>query len=237
MSQSKLINDTKSFATYLIGWVNSLPEKKIGEISIQPEKTAIVVVDVTNGFCKSGPLASSRGASIIPNVVDVIKGAWNFGIRQIILSQDSHEPDALEFNTWPVHCVRGTEEADSVDEIKNLPFYDELTIYPKNSLSSDIGTGFYRWRKSHDELDTYIIMGTCTDICVYELAVQLRVEADAHQLKRNVIIPANCVQTYDYPLEMAIEKGGLPHPGDLTHALFLYHSALNGVEVIDRVIF
>ncbi|NTV36699.1 MAG: cysteine hydrolase, partial [Anaerolineaceae bacterium] len=31
-------------------------------------------------------------------------------------------------------------------------------------------------------------------------------------------------------------QGGFPHPGDLLHATFLYHMALNGIEVVKEVL-
>jgi hypothetical protein len=67
------------------------------------------------------------------------------------------------------------------------------------------------------------------------MAMHLRLDADARQLKRRVIIPADCVQTYDFPTAAAIQAGAKPHPGDILHEFFLYHLALNGVEVVAGV--
>ena len=50
-----------------------------------------------------------------------------------------------------------------------------------------------------------------------------------------VIVPENCVQTYDMSIELAKEVGAFAHPGDLMHVFFLYHMALNGVEVIKAI--
>ena len=62
--------------------------------------------------------------------------------------------------------------------------------------------------------------------------MHLRLDANARQLQRRVILPADCVDTYDTPLALAKEIGAFPHPADLLHAVFLYHMALNGVEVV-----
>jgi hypothetical protein len=43
------------------------------------------------------------------------------------------------------------------------------------------------------------------------------------------------VQTYDLPVDAAKSLGIPPHPGDLLHAVFLYHLALNGVEVVQHI--
>jgi hypothetical protein len=65
--------------------------------------------------------------------------------------------------------------------------------------------------------------------------MHLLTQANARQMQRRVIVPANCVDTYDLPTETAIQAGLTPHPADLMHALFLYHMALNGVEIVQSV--
>ncbi|MDZ4158749.1 MAG: cysteine hydrolase, partial [Anaerolineaceae bacterium] len=68
-----------------------------------------------------------------------------------------------------------------------------------------------------------------------QLAMHLRLDANARQVERRVIVPVNCVETYDRPLETARAEGGLPHPGDLLHSIFLYHLVLNGIEVVRQI--
>jgi hypothetical protein len=79
------------------------------------------------------------------------------------------------------------------------------------------------------------VVGDCTDLCVYQLAMDLRTAANARQLPRRVIVPVNCVDTYDLPVETARAAGIMPHPGDFMHAVFLYSMALNGVEIVEKV--
>jgi hypothetical protein len=81
-----------------------------------------------------------------------------------------------------------------------------------------------------------MVVGDCTDLCTYQLAMFLRLDANARQKARRVIVPADCVQTYDLPVEIASGLGALPHPGNLLHAVFLYHMQLNGVEVVSEII-
>ena len=66
--------------------------------------------------------------------------------------------------------------------------------------------------------------------------MHLRLDANARQLQRRVIVPADCVDTYDRGVAVAAEQGGLPHDADLLHAVFLYHMALNGVEVAAKLV-
>jgi len=223
------------FFQYLEGWMAHLPELTISSAIPDAKKTAIISVDVTQGFCYEGPLSSPRVAGIVAPIQKLFEDAWAAGVRNIVLSQDTHEPDAVEFSQWPPHCVRGTSEAETVDAFKGLPFFDQVTLFEKNSISSEIDTGLNDWIEMHPEVDNYIVVGDCTDLCTYQLAMQLRLDANARQLSRRVIVPADCVDTYDMPIETAQNLGILPHPGDLIHVMFLYHMQLNGVEVVRTI--
>lgn len=226
---------TLSFLAHLDDWIQNLPVKNLKDLVIEPETTAILSVDVIKGFCSIGPLASPRVAGIVEPIVDLMQRAWDSGVRHIILSQDSHEPDAEEFSAWPPHCIRGTEEAATVDEIRLLPFFDQMMILEKNSIASGLHHDLQQWVLDHTEVINYIVVGDCSDLCTYQLAMFLRLAANERQVRRNVILPENCVQTYDMSVELAKEVGAYAHPGDLMHVFFLYHMALNGVEVIKAI--
>jgi nicotinamidase-related amidase len=161
--------------------------------------------------------------------------AWNAGVHHILLPQDTHEPHAVEFGQFPPHCVRGTTEAETVPEIKALPYYDQMIVMEKNSIHSGMNTHLNAWIATHPEVDKFIVVGDCTDLCTYQLAMHLRLEANARQLQRRIVVPADCVDTYDMPVDLAEKIGAMPHDGDLLHAVFLYHMALNGVEVVSRI--
>ncbi len=228
-------NGTLSFLAHLDDWIQNLPVKKLKDLVVEPETTAILSVDVIKGFCFIGPLASPRVAGIVDPIVDLMQQAWDSGVRHIILSQDTHEPDAEEFSAWPPHCIRGTEEAATVDEIRLLPFFDQMMILEKNSIASGLHHDLQQWVLDHTEVVNYIVVGDCSDLCTYQLAMFLRLDANERQVRRNVILPENCVQTYDMSVELAKEVGAYAHPGDLLHVFFLYHMALNGVEVIKAI--
>jgi nicotinamidase-related amidase len=235
MNPNPFGDEGQEFLSYIHSHFVNLKSVQKETVLSQPDKCAILSVDVTNGFCKAGALASPRVNMIVPPIVKLMASAWQAGVRQIVLSQDTHEPDAVEFSTWPAHCVRGTEEAETVDEIKQLPFFNKMVYLPKNSLSSVLHTGFSAWLANHPKLDTFLIVGDCTDLCIYQMSMHLRLDADAHQLNRRVIVPVDCVQTYDFPTAAALEAGAKPHPGNLLHEFFLYHLALNGIEVVTGV--
>ena len=232
MTTQGLAAKSGEFLDYLEEWLAGLKREPLAALMAEPARAAIVSVDILNGFCAFGPLSSPRVGGIVAPIVRLFERAWELGARNILLTQDTHEPDAVEFAQWPPHCVRGSAEAEPVDAIKVLPFYPQLLQMPKNSIHSGLRTGLVEWVAAHPEVDTYIVVGDCTDLCTYQLAMHLRLDANAGQLRRRVIVPADAVETYDRPVAAAREQGGLAHAGDLMHAVFLYHMALNGVEVV-----
>jgi len=226
----------QTFLAYLDDWLAGLPEKTLEEVAPVPGETAVISVDLIKGFCSIGPLASPRVNDIVPANVALFKRAWGRGIRHIALTQDTHEPDAVEFDSFPPHCIRGSQESETVEEISSLPFYPEMTIIEKNSIHSGLNTGLTAWLAEHPEINTFVVVGDCTDLCVYQIAMHLRLDANARQLQRRVVVPANCVDTYDTPVEFALAQGIPPHPADFLHATFLHHMALNGVEVLGKIL-
>lgn len=233
---STLAERSQEFLTFLDQWYAELPDVQLVDAVPNPEKSAVISVDVINGFCTVGPLASPRVNAIVAPIRDLFTKAWSLGVRHILLSQDTHEPDAEEFGAWPPHCVRGTVEAETVEAFKLLPFYDQMEIVEKNSISTGLNAGFNRWMAEHPTLDTFIVVGDCTDLCVYQLAMHLRLDANTRQIKRRVIVTSVGVDTYDRSVQTAQEQGGLPHAGDLHHVFFLYHMALNGIEVVRELL-
>ena len=201
----------------------------------QQGKVAVFSVDMINGFCNEGALASSRVHSIIPAVVATFKGAFALGVRNFILAQDCHTPDSVEFADFPPHCQVGTGEAATVSELAQLPFADLFTIVQKNSLNAFHGTQLGEWLQAHRDLRAAVVVGNCTDLCVYQMAMHLKLYANAYNLPLRVIVPENAVQTYDMPVKTAREIGALPHDGDVNHLMFLYHMRLNGVEVVREI--
>lgn len=235
MNNSSLAEQAQPFLSYLEDWMRALPIHSAKQAFPDPQKTAVICVDVIQGFCYEGPLSSPRVAGIVEPITRLFELAHDCGVRNIILTQDTHEPEAVEFAQWPPHCVRGTSESQTVEAFRRLPFFGEMQIFEKNSIHSALNTGLTEWIEAHPEVNNYIVTGDCTDLCTYQLAMHLRLDANARQLNRRVLLPANCVQTYDMPLETARELGSMPHPGDLMHAVFLYHMQLNGVEIVAEI--
>jgi len=232
----KWLDSSLPFLAFLDEWYEQLQNEELKTLIDDPGRTAVISVDVINGFCYEGPLSSPRVKQIIDPITDLLKKAWDAGIREIVLSQDTHEINAVEFGQYPPHCIRGTSEAETVPEIKALPFYNHTTIIEKNSIHSGLNTGLSDWISDHPKIDRFIIVGDCTDLCTYQLAMHLRLDANARQLDRKVIVPVDCVDTYDLPVQIAQDIDAIPHDGNLLHRVFLYSMMLNGVEICAKII-
>ena len=51
MNVDTLINNSKPFLEYVLSWEANLPELLLKDVIHDPSSTAIVSVDVINGFC------------------------------------------------------------------------------------------------------------------------------------------------------------------------------------------
>jgi len=222
------------FLQALLEWEQRLPTLAWYDLAVEAQqgRVALFSVDMINGFCHEGVLSSPRVKGIIPAVVTAFQDAFALGVRDFVLAQDCHPPDAVEFADFPPHCQIGTSESATIPELAALPFANLYAVVSKNSLNAFHGTNLGEWLETHRDLRAAVVLGDCTDLCVHQMAMHLKLYANAHNLKMRVIVPENAVQTYDMPVSVAKEIGVLPHDGNVLHLTFLYHMHLNGIEVV-----
>lgn len=216
-------------------WLDTLDAQSFAELVPDPDRAAFLSADLINGFVHEGPLASPRVHALVDPVVGILHRGWEHGIRNFVFLQDTHPEDTPEFRAYPPHAVRDTSESQMIPELAGLPFAEHFTVIEKNSLNPAIETGFDAWWDEHEELNRAIIIGDCTDLCVYQLAMHMRLRANALGLHEfEVIVPANTVDTFDIPVNAGTGVGSA-HPGDFFHDVFLYHMASNGVRIVTDI--
>lgn len=236
MDLTGFLKKSQPFVAWLVNWYNNLETIEFDKFAGDPTKVAIIVVDMIEGFCYEGPMASPRAAAVATPILNLLQAAWNRGVRKIALSQDAHAMDAIEFAQWGPHCIRDTDEAEPIAALQGLPFFDEFEIFEKNSTSSSIDTGLDEWLDTHPEIATFVVVGNSTDLSLFQLAMHLRLRANARQLGGiRVIVPANCAATFDLPVSEAQAAHELPHDGDLLNLIFLYSMMQNGVTVVEQI--
>jgi nicotinamidase-related amidase len=164
---------------------------------------AIIVVDVLNGFCVSGHLASPRLARVVPGIRTYLERELASGARAIFLA-DTHTPDDLEFAMFPPHCVVGTEEAQIVPELREIAARSD--VVRKTRYSGFYGTDLDQ-RLAALAPDVVEVVGVCTDICV------MHTVADLRNRDYRVVVHRDLVETYDAP----------GHDGDRINEFALAH--------------
>lgn len=184
----------------------------------------LFVIDMNKGFCEKGALASERIAKIVPDVVKTVE-IFARANAPIVAFTDRHTKDAEEFSYLPAHCVEGTEETELVDAL--LPFSEKMTVFGKNStngfMQPDIqeqihelvGEGYCR----------FVIVGCCTDICVKTFAITLITFFNQENMKMDIIVPIDAVETYDAP----------GHDAAAMNLFALYDMRMNGIRLVPSI--
>jgi nicotinamidase/pyrazinamidase len=149
----------------------------------------VLVVDMVRGFLEPGHnlYCGDESRQIIPSIRQLLQWERQAG-SEIIFVSDHHDPDDLEFQIFPVHCVKGTEEPQVIPELSE--FVTDSNVVPKNRYSGFFNTDLEQ-RLERLKPDKIIICGVCTNICV------LHTTSDARNRDYPVEVPANCVATFD----------------------------------------
>jgi nicotinamidase-related amidase len=227
----------EQFLSFLDEWYQDLPIISFKSLlrDHSAEKTAVISVDVINGFCKSGNLFSPRTAAIVSPIAELFRSSRNNGIRDFVLIQDTHPKNSKEFAIYPPHCVEGTAESHTVKELIDLPGSDQFVIIPKKTIHPAVEPRFEEWLSNHSSLRQFLLVGDCTDICIYQTAIFLKSWYIQQNEECHIVVPANCVDTFDIPVEREKENDALPHPAEFLHVLFLYHLRTSGIHVVQQV--
>lgn len=155
-------------------------------------KELLFVVDMVNGFVKEGSMHDKK----IMNIVDSIKEECECHEHRIFIA-DTHESDAIEFNSFPSHCVKDTSESEIIDELK--PYV--TTLIEKNSTN----TFHVLDKEILNEYDSFMLVGCCTDICVMQFALSLKTYLNQMNMAKQVVVKESGVATYDAPYHNANE--------------------------------
>lgn len=148
---------------------------------------AVLIIDMVRGFIEPGhPLyCGDQSRALIPAVRRLAEQELSAGGRLLFLC-DNHAPNDLEFQHFPPHCIRGTEEAEVIPELRDLPG----EIIPKTRYSAFHNTSLGA-RLAEIAPERLILAGVCTDICVLYTA------ADARNRDYTVEVAEPCVTSFD----------------------------------------
>lgn len=149
---------------------------------------ALVVVDVQNDFCEGGSLAVAGGAEVALRIGEVLH-RWHEsdpGTRDyshVVATRDHHidpgghfaeHPDFVD--SWPAHCVAGTDGAAFHANLDPQPFdaiFDKgayQAAYSGFEGTDRDGRGLADWLREHG-VDAVDVVGLATDHCVRATAL------------------------------------------------------------------
>jgi nicotinamidase/pyrazinamidase len=143
---------------------------------------ALIVVDVQNDFCEGGSLAVAGGAGVATAISEHV-AAHREDYAHVVATRDYHiepgrhfaeEPDFVD--SWPAHCVAGTEGAAFHPNLDTGPVeavFDKgayAAAYSGFEGAAEGGTSLAAWLRSTG-VDAVDVVGIATDHCVRATAL------------------------------------------------------------------
>jgi nicotinamidase/pyrazinamidase len=156
---------------------------------------ALLVVDVQNDFCEGGSLAVPGGADVAGAISEHVR-AHAADYAHVVATRDHHvdpgghfaeQPDFLD--TWPPHCVAGTEGAELHPRLERRPIEavfdkgEHAAAYSGFEGTSG-GVPLADWLRAHG-VDAVDVVGIATDHCVRATAL----DAVAAGFATRVLLP------------------------------------------------
>ncbi len=160
-------------------------------------ETALIVVDMVNGFVNEGVLHDKNIRKIVPRQLELLEEAEKKG-SLIILVKDTHNKNATEFKRFgnTTHCIKGTSEAELIDELKPFEQKDNVITVEKNSTSLMESPEFREIVKQSKNLKEVNFVGCCTDICVFNGAMGLANYYDEWNRDVTINVHEDAIATY-----------------------------------------
>lgn len=142
-------------------------------MEIDPDHTALVVIDMQNGFCHpDGSLYAEPSGAAIDPVTSMIDRAADAGAR-IVYTRDVHPTQQFddayyydEFERWGEHVVEGSWEAKLLEEI---PRQKADLIVEKHTYDAFQQTELNGWLRARGIKDLAFV-GTLANVCVLHTA-------------------------------------------------------------------
>jgi len=142
-------------------------------LELDPDSTAVVVVDMQNGFCHpDGSLYAPDSEAAIDPVAGLVDRARAAG-ASTVFTRDVHPPEQFtgnhyydEFERWGEHVVEGSWEAELVAELD--PREEDLVV-EKHTYDAFHETQLEGWLDAHG-INDLVVCGTLANVCVLHTA-------------------------------------------------------------------
>ncbi|ENY53750.1 isochorismatase family cysteine hydrolase [Metamycoplasma alkalescens] len=147
----------------------------------------IFVIDMLNGFCNQGKLASKHIKKLVPSIEKFLSKNQD---EEIIFICDQHSMNDIEMKSYPIHCLKNTKEAEIVDELK---------FFAKKIIGKNTTNSFFAFENKDflEQYERFEIVGCCTDICILQFAINLKTYFNKKNLDKEIIVYKNLVDTFN----------------------------------------
>ena len=161
-------------------------------------KKALFVIDMNNGFVNFGAMANPTYNNLVPEQLRMIE-KFRKEDQLINFILEGHNEGAVEFNTYPAHCIKGTAEADLIPEFINEQNKNNTNTYYKNCINGMLNRNLQDDIKALKDLKEVIIEGVCTDLCVFDFGRTALRYFDELNRDIKMFVVKNAVDTFDAP--------------------------------------
>jgi nicotinamidase-related amidase len=142
-------------------------------MKFDPDSTAVVVVDMQNGFCHpDGSLSAPASEAALEDVTALVSRARDAG-ASVVYTRDVHPPEQFEdahyydeFARWGEHVVEGTWDAELHDD---LDVREADHVVEKHTYDAFYRTDLEGHLDTHG-IDDLLICGTLANVCVLHTA-------------------------------------------------------------------
>lgn len=158
----------------------------------------LFMIDMNNGFVNFGPMANPKYNDLVPEQQALIE-MFREEDELVNFILENHDKNALEFVSYPEHCVEGTEEAKLIPEFQDEENKPNTRTYYKNSINGMLNRTLQDDIKALEKLKMIVLAGVCVDLCVMDFGRTLLRYLDEinHDLK--VFVVKSCIDTFDAP--------------------------------------
>jgi len=142
-------------------------------MNVASASTALVVVDMQNGFCHpDGSLYAPGSEAVVEPVVDLVDRARDAGVR-VVFTRDVHPPEQFEdahyydeFEQWGEHVLEDSWDAELVAE---LDVAEDDHVVQKHTYDAFHRTELDGWLSARG-IDDLLFCGTLANVCVLHTA-------------------------------------------------------------------
>jgi len=142
-------------------------------MTLDPDTTAVVIVDMQNDFCHpDGSLYAPGSEDAIDGCVELVDRARDAG-ASVVYTRDVHPLEQFEdahyydeFERWGEHVLEGSWEAELVEEL--APREEELVV-TKHTYDAFYQTTLEGWLEAHN-VEDLVFGGTLANVCVLHTA-------------------------------------------------------------------